>query len=107
MIATDNSTVVSYINKQGGTHSPTLLRLTVELLWLDMLEAQNMVDSRASPLVRGSEHNSPSKAYPRLSDRDSRPPISSEPANTDRVVPTPRDHEAYLQGLGDTRSRYV
>ena len=40
MIATDNSTVVSYINKQGGTHSPTLLRLTVELLlWL---EAQNI-----------------------------------------------------------------
>ena len=40
MIATDNSTVVSYINKQGGTRSPTLLRLTVELLlWL---EAQNI-----------------------------------------------------------------
>ena len=65
------------------------------------------VDSRASPLVRGSEHNSPSKTYPRLSERDSRPPISSEPANTDRVVPTPRDREAYLQGLGDTRSRHV
>ena len=32
MIATDNLTVVSYINKQGGTHSPTLLQLTVELL---------------------------------------------------------------------------
>ena len=47
------------------------------------------VDSRASPLVRGSEHNSPSKTYPRLSERDSRPPISSEPANTNRVVPTP------------------
>ena len=31
MIAMDNLTVVSYINKQGGTHSPTLLRLTVEL----------------------------------------------------------------------------
>ena len=41
MIATDNSTVVSYINKQGGTHSPTLLRLTVELLlWLD---SQNII----------------------------------------------------------------
>ena len=41
MIATDNSTVVSYINKQGGTHSPTLLRLTVELLlWL---EVQNII----------------------------------------------------------------
>ena len=39
-------------------------------------------DSRASPLVRGSEHNSPSKAYPRLSEPDylSRPnqPISTE-----------------------------
>ena len=44
MIATDNSTVVSYINKQGGTHSPTLLRLTVELLlWL---EAQNIMSEQ-------------------------------------------------------------
>ena len=41
MITTDNLTVVSCINKQGGTHSPTLLRLTVELLlWL---EAQNII----------------------------------------------------------------
>ena len=36
-------------------------------------------DSRASPLVRGSEHNSQSKTYSRLSERDSRPPFSSEP----------------------------
>ena len=36
MIATDNSTLVSYINKQVGTRSPTLLRLTVDLfLWLE------------------------------------------------------------------------
>ena len=90
MIATDNSTVASYINKQGGTLSLTLLWLTVELLlWL---EAQNII-------VRAR--------HPRLSERDSRPPISSEPAYTNRVVPTPRDREAYLQGLGDTRSRHV
>ena len=38
---------------------------------------------------------------------DSRPPISSESANTDRVVPTPRDRETHLQGLGVTRSRHV
>ena len=35
MIATDSTTVVSYISKQGGTHPHTLLRLEVELfLWL-------------------------------------------------------------------------
>ena len=57
-------------------------------------------DSRSFPLVRGSEHNSPGKAYSRLCERDSRPPISSESAHTDRVVPPPRDHETYLQALG-------
>ena len=31
MIATDNTTVVSYINKQGGTRSHSLLPLVVEL----------------------------------------------------------------------------
>ena len=41
MVATNNSAVVSYINKQGVTRSPTLLCLTVDLfLWL---EAQNII----------------------------------------------------------------
>ena len=35
MIAADNTTLVAYINKQGGTHSHLLLRLVVDLfLWL-------------------------------------------------------------------------
>ena len=35
LIATDNTTVVAYISKQGGTHSHLLLRLVVDLfLWL-------------------------------------------------------------------------
>ena len=63
-------------------------------------------DSRAS-LVRGSEHNSPSKTYSRLSERDSRPPISSESANTDRLESPPRDRELHLRVLGDTSSRHV
>ena len=91
MIATDNSTVVFVYQQTRRDPFPHLVTF----------------DSRASPLVRGSEHNSPSKAYPRLSERDSRPPITSEPANSHRVVPTSRDREAYLQGLGDTRSRHV
>ena len=64
-------------------------------------------DSRSSPLVRGSEHNSRSKTYSRLSERDSRPPISSESANTDRVESPPRDSEPHLRVLGDTSSRHV
>ena len=88
MIAMDNSTVVSYINKQGGTHLATL-------------------HCRPFPLVRVSEHNSPGKAHSGLSERDSRPPILSESAYTDRVVPPPRDRETHLQGLGHTRSRHV
>ena len=40
-IAMDNTTVVSYINKQGGTHSLSLLRLVVDLFtWI---QAQNIV----------------------------------------------------------------
>ena len=72
MIATDNSTVVSYIRRDPFSHLATF-------------------DSRASPLVRGSEHNCLSKTYSRLSERDSRPPISSASANTDRVESPPRD----------------
>ena len=35
MIATDNTTFVAYINKQGGIHSHTLLYLGADLfLWL-------------------------------------------------------------------------
>ena len=77
MIAMDNSTVVSYIPHPAA------------------------LNCRSFPLVRVSEHSSPGKTHSRLSERDSRPPISSEPANTDRVVPAPQDRESYLQGLGD------
>ena len=73
----------------------------------DSLPHPAALNCRSFPLVRVSEHNSPGKTYSRLSERDSRPPISSEPANTDRVVPAPRDRESYLQSLGDTRSRHV
>ena len=59
------------------------------------------VDSRAVPLVRGSEHNIPSKTYSRLSERDSRPPILSEPANTNRVE-SPPEIENRIFGLWGT-----
>ena len=70
----------------------------------DTLHFPATLDCRAFPLVRVTRHNSPGKTHSRLPERDSRPPISSESANTDRVVPTPRDRETHLQVLGDTRS---
>ena len=73
----------------------------------DSLPFPATLDCRTSPLVRGTRHSSPGETYSRLPERDSRPPISSESANSDRVVPTPRDRETHLQGLGDTRSRHV
>ena len=48
-------------------------------------------DSRSFPLVRGSEYNSRGKTYSRLSERDSRPPITSESAHSGQSGPsTPR-----------------
>ena len=36
LIATDNTTALAYINKQGGSKSPTLRRLTQDFFhWLD------------------------------------------------------------------------
>ena len=70
----------------------------------DSLPFPATLDCRTSPLVRVTRHSSPGETHSRLPERDSRPPISSESANTDRVVPTPRDRESHLQGLGDTRN---
>ena len=60
----------------------------------DSLPHLATLDCRPFPLVTVSEHNSPGKTHSRLSERDSRPPISSESANTDRV-----------QSLGDSCTR--
>ena len=90
MIATDNATVVSYINKQGGTHSPTLLRLTVELLlWL---EAQIIIiRARHIPGCLNV-----------IADHLSRPnqPISTEWSLRPEIVKR-------ILHFGDTRSRHV
>ena len=70
LIATDNTTVVAYINKQGGTHSHRLLRLVEDLfLWLQI----------------DSGHNSESQTHYGLPQWDSIPPVSAEPAHHDRA----------------------
>ena len=95
---------------QGGSLCPTALGSRATRLFDSSFVYQQArrdpfphlatFDSRASPLVRGSEHDSLSKTYSRLSERDSRPPISSESANTDRVKSPPRDREPHLRVFG-------
>ena len=52
MIATDNTTVVAYINKQGGTHSHTLVYQAVDLfLWLQTQDIAIMFMFPPFPLL--------------------------------------------------------
>ena len=87
MIAPDNTTVVAYINKQGGTHSHLLLRLVVDL--------------------PDSGHNTKSQAHSGLPKCDSRPLVSAEPAHHDRVVSPPRSRESDIQTMGNSSSGQV
>ena len=71
MIATDNTTFVTYINKQSGTHSHTLLCLVVDLF--PRLQTQDIA-------IWTRSHSGLSKH-----DRSSGPPISAKPAHNNRV----------------------
>ena len=90
-ITTDNSTV-SY-NYQQARRDPVPLLVTSS--------------SRAFYVVTSSEHSSPSKTHSRLSERDSRPPISSQSADNDRVESPSRNRESNFRILGDSSSGQV
>ena len=91
MIATDNTTFVAYVNKQGGTHFHALLQLVVDLfLWLQ---------------TRG--HNSSSQTHSGLPQCDSRLVISAEPAHHNRVESPPRDCESDIQTVRNSSSGHV
>ena len=63
--------------------------------------------SEAFYVVTSSEYSCPSKTHPGLSERDSRPPISSQPADIDRVEPPSRNRESNFRSLGDPSSGHV
>ena len=63
--------------------------------------------SGAFYVVTSSEHSSPSKTHSRLSERDSRPPISSQSADNDRVESPSRNRESNFRILGDSSSGHV
>ena len=87
----DNTTVVSYINKQGGTHSLSLLCLVVDLFCV----------------ATSSDHSSQSQTHSRLFEHDSEPPIKAQLANNERVESPFQNCDSDIQGLGHSDSGHV
>ena len=75
LIATDNTTVVAYINKEGGDEIGLPVCPTVE----------NTV------LVYQAASNTQGTSHPRPAERDSRQAIQAGPDNSNRVVTSPRN----------------
>ena len=79
MITTDNTTVVAYINKQGGTHSHTLLRLVVDRVrvWVVM-----HVFHINSTVPTNSKYSHPGQTHSWLFKYDSGLTISAKPVES-------------------------
>ena len=94
MIATDNTTVVAYINKQGGTHPFPYAVIS---------------SSGSVPMATNSRHIHPGQTHSGLSkhDRSGRPPISAEPAHNNRVKAPPRNSYPDLQDVGNANTGHA
>ena len=91
LIATDNTTLVSYINKQGGNPFPSLVASSSGSLFV----------------ATSSEHSSQSQAHPRMFERDIGPPIETQSANNDRVEPPIQNRESNFRDLGNSDSGHA
>ena len=80
LVATDNTTVAAYINKEGGDEIGLSVSPTVE----------NPV------LVHQETGNSQSTSHPRRAERDSRQAIQTWPDYSNGMVPSPRGFPSYM-----------
>ena len=80
LVATDNTTMVAYINKEGGDE----VRLTV------CPTVENPV------LVHQETGNPQGTSHPRPAERDSRQAIQTWPDHSNRMVPSPRGVQSYM-----------
>ena len=71
LVATDNSTVVAYINKQGGTHSAEMCALLGKIMGPSL------------------PHNIESQARSRVPECDGRPTVQVQPSAVNRMVSAP------------------
>ena len=71
LVATDNSTVVAYINKQGGTHSAEMCALLWKIMtWCQCYRYQITLN----------------QTHARVSECDGRPAVQVEPSSVNRMV---------------------
>ena len=91
LVATDNTTVVAYINKEGGNEVGLPVCPTVE----------NPV------LVHQETGNSQGTSHPRPAERDSRQAIQTWPDHLNRVVPSPRSVSSYMLPVAPAPSGLV
>ena len=80
LVATDNTTVFAYINKEGGDE----VRLPV----CPIVENPVVVHQEAS--------NSQGTSHPQPAERDSRQAIQARPDHPDGMVPSPRSVQSYM-----------
>ena len=91
LVAADNTTVVSYINKEGGMRSGSSMCPSVEDL--------NLVYQEPS--------NSQSPSHPWLAECDSRQAIQTGTDHSDRVVPPSRSFPSHMQQVAPAPNRFV
>ena len=91
LVATDNTTVVAYINKEGGDEIGLPMCPTVE----------NPV------LVHQETGNSQGTSHPRPAEHDSRQAIQTWPDHSNRMVPSPRSVSSYMLRVAPASSGLV
>ena len=87
LVATENTTVVAYINKEGGMKVGSLCAL----LWR----------------VHQETGNSQGTSHPRPAECDSRQAIQTGPDHSNRVVPSPRSVSSYMLPVAPAPSGLV
>ena len=91
LVTSDNATVVSYLNKQGETHS-----------------LENVSNDMASDGILQPQGNfAKGSAHPRLSECDSRQPFTQGQDYSNRMVSSSQDFSGDLPNLVQTNGRYV
>ena len=91
LVATDNSTVVAYINKQGGTHSAEMCAL--------LLEDHDLVPSLP--------YNIESQAHSRVPECDGQPTVQVQPSAVNRMVSAPAGVQTDLSEVVHTSCRLI